>query len=259
MIIATEVTKTSTRELPSAGALALTAAAMTLPTLAAVVYFLLLDGHRVASLVYVGTKIAQFSLPLLALILIRDLRPGRSSGESYRSKPVRWSLAKSVLVGLGAGLLLVVASLACYRLLAHSLVLAVVRDQVSEKLVDFGTTSPTSYLAFSMFLSLAHSGLEEYYWRWFVFGALSRWMSSKGALILSSLAFMSHHVVIVSQYVLPSGNYLWWILASGSVAFAGGLWCWLYSRSGRLIGPWISHAAADLVVLWIGYDLVFRS
>ena len=43
---------------------------------------------------------------------------------------------------------------------------------MQEKVRGFGVGSVWAYAALTLFYSAIHSGLEEYYWRWFVFGQL---------------------------------------------------------------------------------------
>jgi uncharacterized protein len=40
------------------------------------------------------------------------------------------------------------------------------------------------------------------------------------------------------------------------VAIGGGVWCWLYAKTGSLYAAWISHLLIDAAIMWIGYDLV---
>jgi uncharacterized protein len=124
---------------------------------------------------------------------------------------------------------------------------------VGTKLGGFGIGTVGGYLLLAVFYSVFHSLLEEYYWRWFVFGHLRRSLPVPAAAILSSLAFMSHHVLVVGEL---AGDYglRTWILAS-TVGAAGLIWAWLYHRSRSLYGPWLSHALADAALLWIGYGL----
>ena len=72
-------------------------------------------------------------------------------------------------------------------------------------------------------------------------------------MAVSSLAFTSHHVLVVGQYLGRFG--LLALAVSLVVTAAGLLWAWLYQRTGRLAGPWISHALADAVLMWIGFQM----
>jgi membrane protease YdiL (CAAX protease family) len=125
---------------------------------------------------------------------------------------------------------------------------------IGAKLLDMQVTSPAIYLAFAVFLSVPHSLLEEYYWRWFAFGELRRVCDTNLALLVTSLAFMSHHVIVIHQFIQGP----WWLTAflSSCVALGGCVWAWLYHRYGSLYGAWISHLLIDCGIMFIGYDLV---
>ena len=45
---------------------------------------------------------------------------------------------------------------------------------------------------------------------------------------------------------------------SVGVAFGGLVWAWWYERSGSLAGPWVAHIFADLGIMAVGYDLLYR-
>jgi membrane protease YdiL (CAAX protease family) len=110
------------------------------------------------------------------------------------------------------------------------------------------------YVALAVFYSLAHSLLEEYYWRWFVFGQLRRLLPLWPAIVVSAVGFMAHHVLVLSLY------FGWWtwptMLLSAAVAAGGGFWAWLYDRSGSLLGPWLSHLLIDAGIFFVGFHLV---
>jgi len=42
------------------------------------------------------------------------------------------------------------------------------------------------------------------------------------------------------------------------VAVGGGVWAWLYGRSGNFVAVWVSHAIIDMGLFIIGYDLIFN-
>ena len=108
------------------------------------------------------------------------------------------------------------------------------------------------YVEFSIFLSLAHSFLEEYYWRWFVFGNLRSLISPKAAVLAGSLAFAAHHLVITAQF-FPIGPAVFFAIC---VAIGGMLWCLLYQRQGTLAGAWLSHIVVDAGLMGVGYWLL---
>ena len=72
-------------------------------------------------------------------------------------------------------------------------------SQIRAKVAGFGIDSVAKYAALGVFYSLVHSLLEEYYWRWFVFGQLRRLVPLWPAIVVSSLGFMAHHVLVLVE------------------------------------------------------------
>jgi hypothetical protein len=127
-------------------------------------------------------------------------------------------------------------------------------EAVRLKVTSAGITSPGKYVALGVFYSAAHSLMEEYYWRWFVFGRARHLLPQTSAIAISSLGFMAHHVIVLSVYFGWSSFATWFF--SFSVAVGGAIWAWLYQRSGSLLGPWLSHLLVDAAIFVIGYELV---
>ena len=121
------------------------------------------------------------------------------------------------------------------------------------KLLGFGVTTPGLMIAAGAFYALIHSALEEYYWRWFVFGRLRRLTGVPAAIFVSSVGFMGHHVIVLAHYF----SWPWALAAAACVGIGGALWAWLYQWSGSLAGPWIGHLLIDAAIFAIGYDLAF--
>jgi membrane protease YdiL (CAAX protease family) len=117
-----------------------------------------------------------------------------------------------------------------------------------------GLGSPLVYGLFALFLAVPHSFLEEYYWRWFVFGQLRRVTPTLAAMVISSLGFMAHHVIVIHQFLQQGWPIT--LFFSLCVALGGFLWAWLYVRSRSLYGPWVSHLLVDFGIMYIGYNLV---
>jgi uncharacterized protein len=242
--------------------------AAVLPTAAAWLYFVVLRDHPAAPIAYVFAKLIQFLLPVAALVWLAR-RTGQTpfSRQVWTHRPQTGSLhwathhrAKwgAVLVGLSTGLLLaggIVAARAA--ILRTDPALDQVSVAVAERMATFSLTAPYSYLSFALFLSLVHSALEEYYWRWYLLGGLRERWSATSASVLSSVAFTSHHVVVVAGYVPPDR---WPLLVLGSlgVFLAGMTWAWLYLDRRGILAPWLSHVVVDLAVLAVGWELVAR-
>jgi membrane protease YdiL (CAAX protease family) len=226
--------------------------AMSFPTLMAWLYFKQLGGQAgtanpLQQAAYTGGKAVQFALPVLWLWLTQGkwsaLRRPHFSG---------WP------VGVGFGVMVSAAMLGLYYgFFRGSSVLADTPAKLQGKLHEFGVDTPAAYAALAAFIVLAHSLLEEYYWRWFVFGQLQTLIPLGPAVALSSLAFMSHHVVLLDVY-LP-GRFLTATLPfSLAIAVGGAVWAWLYMRADSVWSPWLSHALVDAALFVIGWDLVFR-
>ena len=126
---------------------------------------------------------------------------------------------------------------------------------IFEVLQTMKSATPAGFLMMALFVCVPHSLGEEYYWRWFVFGWMRRYMPMPLAIVLSSAAFMLHHIVILGVY-FPEH---FWTLAmpfSVCVAIGGGVWCWIYDRSGSLYAPWLSHALIDGAIMVVGYVML---
>jgi membrane protease YdiL (CAAX protease family) len=198
--------------------------------------------------VYLASKIVQFGFPVLWL---------------WRFEPQRLQWArphlKGLVVGLAFGLFVATALLCVYfGVLRDGSLLAGTPAQVAAKVTLFHIDTPARYIALSLFIAGAHSLLEEYYWRWFVFGEVRRLMQIAPAIALSSLAFMLHHVVVLSVY-LPERFFSAALPFSLCVAIGGAVWAWIYCRSGSIYSCWFSHLLVDAAILLIGYDMVFES
>ena len=222
--------------------------AMLFPTAAAWLYFVRLDGSDWARNVYLIGKLIQFCLPLLALeswrlpalpVVLRQLR-------ARRREALKWTALSTVSAAAVAVLYTVV--------LRGSGLAAEAAQRIAPKLGDFGVANPASYLLLVLLLSFVHSFLEEYYFRWFIFGALRRRAGLPTAYALSSLAFMAHHVIVIATYLGAQESPLIALLSAG-VAAGGLFWAWLYQRTGSLLAPWLSHVVGDLAIMGIGYDL----
>src|SRR5262249_33931901 len=130
------------------------------------------------------------------------------------------ALAFGLLVGAGIMVMY-------FAWLRGSPALASTPEMVRQKLSQFNADTPVRYFILAGVIAGLHSLLEEYYWRWFVFGWLTRLMSWPIALVLSSLAFMGHHVIVLAVY-LPGEFWTAVTPFSLCVAVGGGVWAWLY-------------------------------
>jgi membrane protease YdiL (CAAX protease family) len=171
-----------------------------------------------------------------------------------RAFRIRWT-ADGVALGIVFGLVVG----ACIVVLAEVLaagVLSDTPDRVRAKVAEFGAGSPARFMALAAFLAVIHSFLEEYYWRWFVFGRLVRYTRFVPAALLSGLAFSGHHVFVLNEY-LPGRFWTATVPFSLGIAAGGLVWAWLYRRTDSLVGPWVSHFLVDFGIMLAGYRMLF--
>jgi hypothetical protein len=220
--------------------------ALVLPTAVTWLYFVALDGAPAAlqQTAYGVGKAIQFGLPIVWVALVQrrrlDILVFSRSGHG---------------LGLHFGLVVGVAIAGLYALVLKPLgAFDEPAEAVRGKVASFGVHSPAAFILLAVFYSLLHSLLEEYYWRWFVFGQLDRWLPLPGAIAVSSLAFAAHHVLVLAHYFSWSSPLTW--LFAGCIAVGGAVWAWLYRRSGSLLAPWLSHALVDAAIFAVGYDLI---
>ncbi len=218
------------------------------PFAAARLYLVVLAGHEsgIVQAAYGAAKFVQFAFPALWVVVV------------CRQK-LRLPIARAAGVkeGLLLGTTVVAGMMFMYFLwLKPEQVLAQSATLIASKARSFGMGSPATFIAGAVLLSSLHAFLEEYYWRWFLFGGLRRYMPLAAAIAVSALAFTAHHVVLLAS--LFGGLTLPAVLFSLCVAIGGAAWAWIYHRSGSLLGPWLSHAMIDAAIFVVGYDLIFQ-
>jgi membrane protease YdiL (CAAX protease family) len=155
-------------------------------------------------------------------------------------------VAFGLAVGLGAIVL-------CQGLFCFTGLFDRVGPQVAARLRALGLASLGGYAVAALFYSFAHSLLEEYYWRWFVYGFLRTSFSRTPANAMASISFAAHHAVVLSCY-FPT---MWMAaLLATAVAIGGSVWRWMYERHRTLLGIWLSHLLVDLAIMTVGWFLV---
>lgn len=217
-----------------------------LPTVVTLAYFKLAATLPSAAqqAIYGVGKGVQFLLPVVWVLGVLRLRP-------------RWNWGgwANAAIGVAFGLAVLVVTWFGYDLLAGGAVMGPALAPVHEKVASLGIDQPWRFALVGVFYALVHSLLEEYYWRWFVFGRLRTLISVPAAVVVSSLGFMLHHVVVLATYFSHSPAAT--AALSLCVAVGGAFWAWLYHRSGSLIGPWLGHLLVDAAIFAVGYRIVF--
>ncbi len=230
---------------PRADAAAL-AVALVFPTLVTLAYFVWLKAAAAGwqQLAWLAGKTLQFGFPAVWVLVVRHERL------SLR-RPTRadW------LIGCGTGGAAFVVAVALYALWLKPIGLfAAAEPALRARLTGVGLDSGLGYAVLAVFYSAVHSLLEEYYWRWFVFARLNRFVSTRRAALISSAGFAAHHVFILADYFGWQSGATWGF--SLAVALGGFGWAWLYHRTRTLATVWISHALVDAAIFTIGFDLV---
>lgn len=126
--------------------------ALVLPTVAALFYFVFAAGHWSAALIYGGTKVAMILGPLLCA-----WRWGWPTTVIRTSSWTRIG-AEGLLLGfMMSGFILAVA----FGPLAWLFTLAT--PQITEKINEFGLSTPAAFIITAVLISLVHSAFEEWY------------------------------------------------------------------------------------------------
>ena len=221
--------------------------ALVFPTILTWVYFIALAGSDpwMQKGAYGIGKVIQFAFPLVFVLLVRKER-----------LQFRGLDTSGLVLAVGFGLLVGGAMLGLYFfwLKPAGFFAGPVTEEVKEKLKGFGITSLAAYAVLAVFYSLVHSLLEEYYWRWFVFGRLRNLTPLTAAVAISSVGFAAHHVLVLAKYFGWDSPATW--LFSAGVAIGGVVWAVVYQQSKSLLGPWLSHLLVDAAIFAIGYDLM---
>lgn len=217
--------------------------AMTLPFFASIFYFVLFSGHPIAQLLYSLTKLFTLAWPFLGTyIFVRAWLPSLRFGDPRHRRAIPLGLATgfAIVLIMLIGLVSPIGN-----------VLEENSPRILAKLNELNISR--YYVWFSVFLAFFHSLLEEYYWRYFVYGHLRLLVPHGVANLLSACAFASHHVVILREYF----PFSWALFFGGSVAIGGILWNFMYERQRTLVGAWVSHMLVDIGLLSIGYIYLF--
>ncbi len=224
--------------------------AMIFPTLMALISFVVVPGlgrmdQPLQQITIWSGKFVQFGLPLWFVFGVRLYWRDRS--------PLPW---RSWLWGIAFGVIVGGGLIALYYLFLqnHSL-MEEGASRLHRYLIQANLASPAGFLSLGLFTAVVHSFLEEYYWRWFVFGELQRLWSTTSALVFSSLAFMSYHVILLWNF-FPEQIFTAVLPVSLAIACGGVLWAWIYSWERSLFAVWVSHLLVDGALVFVEYQML---
>jgi membrane protease YdiL (CAAX protease family) len=208
--------------------------------IAALLYAVIITDASIGRIVYFSSKLVVNAIPLLWFFGVERQR--------FRfPRPVGRALLPGIATGLPmAGFIIVLYKLAFAGKLDSAGLVA--------KAEVYGLRA--HFFLFASFLCVGNAGMEEYYWRWFVFGRLRRIMPLSAAVVGSALGFTLHHIVVLSVYFPRPA----WVVIFNAGVFAGGcVWALLYEKCGSIYGPWVSHLLTDVGIMAVTYDLLFRN
>jgi uncharacterized protein len=218
--------------------------AMLLPSIAAFFYFILLSENNAARWIYGFTKVCTLVWPFFCVLFLFKEKLPKISFEHFKRFNV---IALGTLSGITIVFLM--------YLLLQTPITQVMSENIHlirAKAIKLGFID--HYWSFALFLALGNSLMEEYYWRWFVFGYLRQRLNFSLSMLLGSLAFGAHHFVVLSQYY----PFQWTLIFGSAVVLGGIFWCFLYEKQKTLLGCWISHIIVDLGFLCIGHQFLFQ-
>ena len=228
---------------------------MAIPTVITWIYFdLLASAPAIAQKsAYALGKLSQVGIMLVAFWIWRQRQKEPKDKQSIFGKPI---CMRSIAGGLVSGLAIACLAILVVQWILMPLgVMETAKLAAKEKLQSLGADSPAILFTVAAFYVLLHSGFEEFYWRGFVFRGWNEHLGVALSILLSSLGFMSHHVIVLGKF-FGYGSIMTYLL-SLSVALGGAIWAFTYYRCGNLIPGWISHALVDAGIFFIGYQLVF--
>ncbi len=226
------------------------AIAILLPSVLAFLNFIILPDHgsaesSIRQIMIPGGKLLQFALPLLCLCWIPD-----RNRQAHRP---RWGLAVGTAFGAGVGGGIIALYYAVFQ---YSPLLQEMAAHLFAFLREVDLASREGFLILGIGTAVVHSFLEEYYWRWFVFGSLQR-HSVRMALVLSTIGFTSYHVFLLVHYFPPAIVPVV-VPITAAIAVGGWFWGWLYHQTNSLGAVWLSHLLVDAGLVFVEYQMLAR-
>lgn len=226
--------------------------AIVFPTITTWIYFIHFDGRSPG--VAAVSKVMQFAFPACWVFLWMRMTAKDAGLPKPEGNQMQWSTQTNLLFGVVWGVAIAVAMIVYYGIGINDRDFGRLANEIDSRVRKLSLANPLGFAALGAFYSLAHSFLEEYYFRWFVYGQLRHLLSFIPAAAISGLAFMAHHVIVLYVFFGFSFHTLFLSL---SIAVGGFIWAWQYERSRSLVGAWISHLLVDAGIFLIGYHMIF--
>ena len=166
-----------------------------------------------------------------------------------RPRPA-WPTRTGLGVAIGSGLGIGAVILAVYALLPEGAYdPALLRKAATES----GFDTKARFLAMAAWLCVANALLEEYVFRWFLYGRCRELLARAPAMLAGAAIFTAHHVIVLRAFF----DWPLALLASGGVFVGGLVWTWTYERYDSIWPGTLSHALVDVAILTVGWHLLF--
>lgn len=108
-----------------------------------------------------------------------------------------------------------------------------------------------NFVVVALYISLANSLLEEFFFRGFAFLTLKKFTTRRFAYMFSAGVFSLYHVAIMSNWFNP----LLFILLIASLFMAGLLFNWLDEKTNTIYTSWFVHMCANFAINTVGFIL----
>lgn len=217
--------------------------ALVVPFIFSLFYFVLYPGTGFGNAFYTAHKVFLIVWPVVAGRLILGDRLALEKGAHPRR-------LASLVPGILFGMVVVSAMVLLLHLPVGEALLDANREKIVQRIHDLGVAE--HFLLFAVFLSVIHSAMEEFYWRWFAFGQARKLMPTGLAHFVAATGFSLHHIVILSQFF----PLLWAFALGAGVGVGGAFWSWLLDRYRTLVGAWVSHMIVDFGLMWLGWRML---
>ncbi len=182
------------------------------------------------------------------IMLLPVLWHWRIDRQTPRMPRPRWAGMPAALI---TGSLIFAIIAAGYYTFAHGWIDP---TETGKKMADAGLNRVWLYVAMAVYWCTLNSLLEEYVWRWFVFTRCEALMNRYVAVVAAALFFTLHHVVALAVYF---DDLKVVVFASLGVFIGGATWSWIYLKYRNIYAAYVSHVFADIIIFWIGYELIF--
>lgn len=209
--------------------------AIFLQLVASIFYFIIFNSQ----IIYVVSKVFIFSFPLF--FIFQNKFPQINGIKNVK---------KSLLYGFFSGVIIFILTMILF--FSFKEYFMNFSGQIKTKAIQMNFYQ--NYILVALIISIFHSFLEEYFWRYFLFRGLLGKFGFWRASLISSIGFSLHHFVVLSEY-FPM--YLTIILGL-CVAVGGMIWSAIYYRTRTIFGCWFSHFWIDLGIFTIGYFMIFK-